>query len=209
MKPLAVILLLATAFAAPGLTQEESLRLLRSGSVAERREAAERLGTIGEMSAVPGLVQALRDEDPGVRELAEVALWAVWSRSGDPEVDRRMEEGAFLLQGGRLPEAVATFSEIIARAPGFAEGWNKRATAYYLMGELEKSIADCEEVVRRNPYHFGALSGFGLNYVQLGRLEKALHYFERALDVNPNLTRVEEAVKEIREILRQRRRQSI
>lgn len=193
----------------PGLTLEESRRLLRSGSVDERREAVVQLGTNGDMSVVPALVEALRDEDPGVRGLAEVALWQVWSRSGDAEVDRLLLEGIALTEARRLPEAVEKFNEVIARAPDFAEGWNRRATAYYLMREFEKSLADCEEVVRRNPHHFGALSGFGLNYIQLGQLEKALHYFERALAVNPNLTGVEQVVKELREILRQRRRETI
>src|SRR6266850_2315187 len=58
--------------------------------------------------------------------------------------------------------AIATFSEIVRRKPGFAEGWNKRATVYYLAGEDRKSIADCGEVLKRNPRHFGALSGLGL-----------------------------------------------
>jgi len=209
MTVLAAVLLLAAALADPGPTQEESLRLLRSGDVSERREAAAHLGEIGKMSAVPALVEALRDEDPGVRQLAELALWEVWSRSGDAAVDRLLREGTALMQARRLPEAIARFNEVIARAPEFAEGWNKRATAYYLMGEFEKSLADCEEVIRRNPHHFGALSGFGLNYIRLDQLEKALRYFERALAVNPNLAGVEEAVKELREILRQRRRETI
>ncbi|MBI2879872.1 MAG: tetratricopeptide repeat protein [Candidatus Rokubacteria bacterium] len=209
MTALAALLLLTAALADPGLTLEESRRLLRSGSVDERREAVVQLGTNGDMSVVPALVEALRDEDPGVRGLAEVALWQVWSRSGDAEVDRLLLEGIALTEARRLPEAVEKFNEVIARAPDFAEGWNRRATAYYLMREFEKSLADCEEVVRRNPHHFGALSGFGLNYIQLGQLEKALHYFERALAVNPNLTGVEQVVKELREILRQRRRETI
>ena len=54
--------------------------------------------------------------------------------------------------------AVDTFTEMIRRQPEFAEGWNKRATVYYLLGEYQKSLADCDEVMKRNPYHFGALS---------------------------------------------------
>lgn len=207
MRALAVGLLLAAALADPSL--EESLRLLRSGAVEERREAVVRLAESGDMAVAPALVGALRDEDPGVRQLAELALWQIWSRSGDAAVDQLLLEGIALMEARRLPEAVEKFNEVIARALAFAEGWNRRATAYYLMGEFEKSLADCEEVVSRNPHHFGALAGFGLNYVQLGQLEKALPYFERALDVNPNMTGVEQAVREIREILRQRRREMI
>ena len=98
---------------------------------------------------------------------------------------------------------------MIARAPDFAEGWNKRATAYYLMGDLDRSLADCEEVVKRNPAHFGALSGFGLIYLQKDDLPKAAEYFEKALAVDPTLIQVEAALLRIREVLRQRRQQTI
>ena len=73
--------------------------------------------------------------------------------------------------------AIETFRRIIQRKPDFPEGWNKRATLYYLIGEYDKSLADCEEVIRRNPVHFGALSGFGMIYLQLGKPEQALDYF--------------------------------
>ncbi|HSB70338.1 MAG TPA: tetratricopeptide repeat protein, partial [Candidatus Methylomirabilis sp.] len=90
-----------------------------------------------------------------------------------------------------------------------AEGWNKRATIYYLVGEYAKSLVDCEEVVRRNPVHFGVLSGFGLNYLQLGKPEQALDYFERALAVNPNLAQIQAGVEALKQYLEQRRRDSI
>ena len=189
--------------------QADLLDRLRNGGTADRRAAAEQLGEIGDAGAAAGLAQALRDADPGVRREAHEALWAIWHRSGDPAVDLLLQQGIALMEAGRLPESVAVFSEVIARAPAFAEGWNKRATAYYLMGELDRSLADCEEVVKRNPIHFGALSGFGLIYLQKEDLPRAAEYFEKALAVNPNLTQIETALEQIREILRQRRRPAI
>jgi len=69
-------------------------------------------------------------------------------------------------------------------SPEFAEGWNRRATAYYLAGEYEKSIADCAEVLKRNPQHFGALSGLGQIYFKLEDYARSLAWFRRALEVN-------------------------
>jgi tetratricopeptide (TPR) repeat protein len=206
VTPVALLLLalLAASPDQPGL-----LDRLRHGAPEERRAAAERLGEVGDEGAAPALVQALRDADPGVRGRAHDALWAIWHRSGDPAIDALLQQGIALMQAGRLPESVSVFSDVIARAPGFAEGWNKRATAYYLMGELDRSLADCEEVVRRNPVHFGALSGFGLIYLQKEDLPRAAEYFEKALAVDPNLAQVEAVLEQIREILRQRRQQSI
>ena len=76
---------------------------------------------------------------------------------------------------------------IIGRKPDFAEGWNKRATLYYSIGEYQKSLRDCDEVIKRNPLHFGALAGYGLIYVQLDQPDRALEYFKRALKINPNM----------------------
>jgi tetratricopeptide (TPR) repeat protein len=207
MTPVA-LLLLGILVAAPA-EQAGLLERLKTGAPDERRTAAERLGEVGDDGAAPALVQALRDADPGVRGRAHDALWAIWHRSGDPAIDALLQQGIALMQAGRLPESVTVFSDVIARAPGFAEGWNKRATAYYLMGQLDRSLADCEEVVRLNPVHFGALSGFGLIYLQKEDLPRAAEYFEKALAVDPNLAQVEAVLEQIREVLRQRRRQSI
>src|SRR5262245_15612252 len=207
MMPMAWLFLLALV-AAPA-EQAGLLDRLRNGAVAERRAAAEQLGETGDEGAASGLVQALRDADPGVRSRAHDALWSIWHRSGDPAIDALLQQGIALMQTGRLPESVAVFTEVIKRAPNFAEGWNKRATAYYLMGELDRSLADCEEVIRRNPIHFGALSGFGLIYLQKEDLVRAAEYFEKALAVDPNLAQVESALEEIREVLRQRNQKSI
>jgi len=171
--------------------------------VEARRRGAEALGEFGVMADVPALTTALRDPDAEVRSLAERSLWLVWSRSGDPAIDRRFLQGVEQMQRQELDDAIETFTNIIARKPEFAEGWNKRATAYYLAGELDRSLADCDEVMKRNPAHFGALSGYGMIYLQLGKPDRALGYFERALAVNPNLAGIAEAVQAIKRFLEQ------
>jgi tetratricopeptide (TPR) repeat protein len=102
-----------------------------------------------------------------VRSYAEQALWLLWSRSGDREIDALMARGVEEMQAGRHAGAIAAFSAVISRKPDFAGDWNKRATVYYLAGEHRKSLADCEQVLKRNPRHFGALSGAGMVGVEL------------------------------------------
>ncbi len=87
-------------------------------------------------------------------------------------------------------------------APNWAEGYNKRATTYYLMQEFEKSIEDCDKTIGLNPFHFGALSGAGLCYLGLRDLRKALEYFERAVAVNPNLPQIKQYIEEIKQLFR-------
>lgn len=205
---LLVLLGAAAADAAP-LRRAEALAALDDSAAETRRLGAASLAEHGTMPDVPRLVRALRDPDPLVRALAERGMWQVWSRSGDEEIDRLLAIGIEQMSERRGEAAVETFTQIIERRPDFAEGWNKRATVLYLLGEYRKSLADCDEVMKRNPHHFGALSGYGMIYLKLGDPARALTYFERALAVNPNLTQVEESVEALRQLLIQRRKDAI
>jgi tetratricopeptide (TPR) repeat protein len=192
------------------VTREQALAALADKkSVDSRRLGAAQLGETGQMQDVPLLLEALRDPDPEVDMLADRSIWKIWGRSGDPDVDMVFQRGVDQMNQQDFDAAITTFSQIIQKKPDFAEAWNKRATIYFLVGEYEKSLTDCEEVLRRNPLHFGVLSGFGLNYLRLGKPQQALDFFERALTVNPNLAQVKAAAEELKQLLEQRRRDSI
>jgi tetratricopeptide (TPR) repeat protein len=200
----------ARVISAAGPTREEALTALAdTRDVDHRRRGAMTLAETGVMADVPKLAAALRDDDALVRQLAERAMWEVWSRSGDAAVDRLLATGVEQMSAREGELAVQTFTEVIRRRPDFAEGWNKRATVYYLMGEYQKSLADCNEVMKRNPYHFGALSGYGMIYLQLDEPAKALDYFQRALKVNPNLESINQIVEMLKPLLIQRRKDTI
>jgi tetratricopeptide (TPR) repeat protein len=199
----------ATPTAAQSPSREQALAALGKPDPQERRQGALGLAAAGRMGDAPALVAALRDSDELVRAIAEEALWAVWSRSGDERIDDLFRRGVSEMNGERFGEAIATFTRVIQLRPDFAEGWNKRATAYYLAGEYRRSLADCDEVIKRNPQHFGALSGYGQIYLQLGQPEKALEYFRRALEVNPNLDRLQSLIEALEAAEARRRQRSI
>jgi len=195
---------------AAGPTREEALTSLADGGdVDNRRRGVLALGETGLMTDLPQLAGALRDDDRLVRALAENAMWQVWSRSGDEAVDHLFAVGVEQMSARRGELAVETFTEIVQRRPEFAEGWNKRATVYYLLGEYQKSLADCNEVMKRNPYHFGALSGYGMIYLELDQPAKALDYFQQALGVNPNLESIRQTVEMLKTLLIQRRKDTL
>ena len=194
---------------APEQNREQALRSLASGDAQKRRDAVDRLGEVGRMSDSPQLTQALRDDDEDTREHAELALWRIWSRSGDKEVDRLFAQGIERMSKGDLPEALATFTRVIRLKPEFAEGWNKRATLYFMVGEWQKALTDCDQVLKRNPQHFGALAGYALIYIQLEHFERAREYARRALEVNPNMEGVRENLELIEEALREKRDKTI
>ncbi len=201
---LAVALLLPAARGEP-LTRTQALGAIEDAKVDVRRNAVERLGEVGTMDDADRLVARLRDDDETVRELATAALWEIWGRSGDPAIDAMYRRGMEQMATSQLPAALATFSDIVQRKPAFAEGWNKRATIYYLLGQFELSLKDCDEVLSRNPNHFGALTGAGQMHVLMGQPRLAIEYFERALKVNPNLEGAAQALVLLKRQQEQRR----
>ena len=133
---------------------------------------------------------------------AERLIWMIWLESGREDVDHLMETGIEEMGSGRFRESIATFGRIIELAPEFAEGWNKRATAYYLAGEIDASIADVERTLALEPRHFGALSGLGLLHLAKGNELGALRAFEATLEVHPRASAARFYVPRLRAKLR-------
>ena len=113
-------------------------------------------------------------------------IWRLWLQSGNADVDAQMQH-AVLLMGSAPVMAIPILDDIVARLPDWAEGWNKRATVLYLIGEYDRSLADCERVLTLEPRHFGALAGIGLIRIQKEEPREALTAFRKALAVNPFL----------------------
>jgi tetratricopeptide (TPR) repeat protein len=179
-----------------------ALEVLRQGTTAEKLKALELLAKLADMQVMPALVQALRDDEGRVRAAAQEVMWTIWLRSGSDQIDALMVEGIRLMEADQYTEALQVFDQIIDRTPGFAEGYNKRATLYYLMLEFEKSIVDIHKTLELNPVHFGALSGMGLCYLGLDEPRQALEWFERAVAVNPNMDTIQSYIQKLREFLR-------
>jgi tetratricopeptide (TPR) repeat protein len=203
-----LLLLAAAAASAQPLTREQAVRQLAQSDVEARRAAIVRLAEVGVMSDVTPLLAELRDPDEDARQKAEQAIWQIWSRSGDEEVDALYRTGVDQMESGDLQQAIATFSRVIERKPDFAEGWNKRATLYFLVGDLRRSLVDCDEVMKRNPNHFGALSGYVQIYARLEYYERALDYARRALAINPNLDGIREAIPLLERRIDERKKQA-
>jgi tetratricopeptide (TPR) repeat protein len=198
---LATLLLAAASYGAD-LTRQQALKAAEQPDATTRLAGVERLGEIGQMPDADRLLPRLGDADPRVRESAADAMWRIWSRSGDPAIDQLFARGVGQMQAAALDDALATFNDIVSRKPAFAEGWNKRATIYFLLGDNERSLKDCDEVFKRNPNHFGALSGAGQIHLKLGNLELALEFFKRAVRVNPNLEGLSQIIPMLEQHLR-------
>ena len=147
------------------------------------RAAGFALRLIGTSKVIPALVQALKNKDRGIRYNAEYALWAIWSHSGDDSVDAMLEDGKNLLKNEAYQEAVEQFTLVIEAAPSFAEGYNQRAIAYFMLEEWSKAVRDCKQTISLNPDHFGAFGEWGTSSVRLGKSMKQVEAYKQALTI--------------------------
>lgn len=99
---------------------------------------------LGEWAAALALAAALHEGEP-LAGAAEEALWSLFLRCPSTEMGASMQTGVVLM---RRPEcwdqALALFDGMVAQAPTFAEGYNKRATVLYLQGRYAEAIEDCK-----------------------------------------------------------------
>jgi tetratricopeptide (TPR) repeat protein len=100
------------------------------------------------------------DEQIEIRA-AENLIWSTWLHHGNAEYDHMMRVGSWAMGERRFDQAIVLFSNLIQKAPDYAEAWNKRATVYFMIGDLSLSAKDIDRALALEPRHFGALSGLG------------------------------------------------
>ena len=135
---------------------------------------------------------------------AEAEIWRIWAESGRPDIDALMVEGVRAMSSQRIEDAIAIFGRITESAPEFAEGWNKRATAYYLNQDYAASVRDIQRTLELEPRHFGAISGMGLIFLSRGDEVGALAAFEAVLAIYPYASGARQRVQELRQLLLER-----
>jgi tetratricopeptide (TPR) repeat protein len=167
-------LLLAFAVPLPAMSNSDS-------SEAAPVELVDRL-------ALDGLFEKLQfAADPGEASGITDEIWTIWTSPSDPELAARMREieRAALVRDFAL--AIALSSDVIRQWPDYAEGWNRRATYEFFMGDYDASLADVLETLAREPRHFGALSGGAFVQLRLGNRTGALEFMIEGLKVHPFL----------------------
>lgn len=166
-----------SCLALPALADQKDPRL---PMLFERLEAAS--GT-GEARAIEGMI------------------WTIWGETKDPTSAMLLEEGSLALGSRAWQRALERLNQLVEREPDFAEGWNKRATLLYMMGDYAGSVADIQRTLALEPRHFGALSGLGLICMAEDRPKQAIAAFEQALRIYPRMPGATENLKALRAML--------
>ncbi len=129
----------------------------------------------------------------------EERIWAVWMVSPSDTTNLLMSRVRTAVEAKDVDLAIKLLDGIIKIKPDYVEGWNRRATLYYMKKDYGHALADIREVLKREPRHFGALSGLGLILQDIGDDKQALEVYRRALAVYPRLQRIPELVKELQQ----------
>ena len=148
-------------------------------------------------AALDDLFTRLQTADAAAAGRIEREIWLEWSKSGSPSMDLLLQRGRDAMDVGDLPAAIEHLTALIDHAPEFAEGWNARATAYFMAGEVGPSIDDIAHTLSLNPRHFGALAGLGMIFEEIGKPEKALEVYRAALAIHPQMTEVRDSVERL------------
>ncbi len=112
-------------------------------------------------------------------------IWNIWYEVDDPKVIEYFEKGIQAMNLRNYPLAIRFFNNLIEEDPNFAEGWNKRATVHFMMGNFDQSMQDIIKTLELEPRHFGALDGMGLIFIHQGQFQQAIDVYDKMLEIFP------------------------
>ena len=144
-----------------------------------------------------GALKVAPDQDSAKH--VEARIWALWTQTTSDTTALLMMRAKTAVDAKQMDVALKLLDAVVKLRPDYVEGWNRRATLYYLQNDYTHSLQDIEQVLVREPRHFGALAGLGMIMQELGDEKRALDAFRKALAINPHLEKVPELVKTLTE----------
>ena len=136
-------------------------------------------------------------DDESEATKAENAIIRLWMDSGSDTIDLLMSWAQEAIDDKDYGTALDFLDRVVTMKPDFAEGWNRRATVYYLTDKYGHSISDLARVLALEPRHFGALTGLGSIFREIGDDKRAIAAYGEALALDPHLAKVKEALDEL------------
>lgn len=121
----------------------------------------------------------------------------IWVTPGSDTVAVLMERAAAALNERNTKLAVEFLDAVVALAPDYAEGWNRRALAYFMDADYTRSMGDLRRVLALEPNHFKALQGLAQILKDMGQEKGAMKAYRQLLEVHPFAEGGEEALREV------------
>jgi tetratricopeptide (TPR) repeat protein len=137
--------------------------------------------------------------DDTTAKAIEERIWAMWTLSRSDTANLLMTRVKTAIEAKDLDLAIKLLDSVVKVKPDYVEGWNRRATIFYMQKDYGRALADIRQVLKREPRHFGALAGLGLILQDIGDDKQALEVYRRALALYPRMERIPDIVKTLTE----------
>ena len=173
-------------FTAPGLAQDSAVPTEKLTAQETREVALDRL-----------FASLHKTSDELVAKAVEEKIWELWSRFDSPTAEVLLGQAVVAMNAAENTASLEILDRIVASYPAYAEAWNKRATLQFVLGNYDASLKDIEKVLDLEPRHFGALAGRGMIYQSQENWTAALNAYREALSMNPSMTEIKNAIKEL------------
>ncbi|MCF3638453.1 hypothetical protein LXM94_00535 [Rhizobium sp. TRM95111] len=191
-----LIPLSVSAGASPALPQEAATPATQDSATA-LSTSAERLDSL--------FAELKRETNADAAEDISNRIRLEWQDSGSATINLLIQWADKSVAEDKNGAALDYLDEVVRLAPDYPEGWNRRATLHYKMGNLRKSMSDINQVLILEPRHFGAIAGLAAILTSSGEDELALRAWERFLDVYPSERRAQKEMGDLAEKLAGRR----
>jgi tetratricopeptide (TPR) repeat protein len=146
-------------------------------------------------------VDLKRERNEKAAERIAARISNEWLQSGSASIDLMMQWSQKAIEEKKFDVALDFLDQVVTLQPAFAEGWNRRATAHFLMNNFGKSMSDIDRTLQLEPRHFGALSGLAQIMAVTGHKQSALEAWQRVLSIYPMMRSAQDQVGTLSEEL--------
>ena len=147
------------------------------------------------------LADLKRQPDSAAAKRISQRVWRIWADSGSDTINLLMDRAGKSMTAKMNNVALDLLDQVVRLKPGYAEGWNRRATMHFQRRDFGRALADIEQTLKLDPRHYGAISGFAVIMEQLGHKDRALELWHRVLEIYPANEQAQKKVIDLEEEL--------
>ncbi|WP_457105038.1 tetratricopeptide repeat protein [Methylobacterium sp. P5_C11] len=161
----------------------------RAGRAAPDAKAAPKPPSLDDLFA-----RLRASEDPAEAKGIARLIERRFAGSGSPTADLLTDRARQAVTSHDFPLAAELMDRVTVLEPNWPEGWNRRATVFWLLSDKDDALADLQRALVLEPRHFEAWAAMGRIYESLDDKPHALAAFRRARTLYPQMEKIGEAI---------------
>ncbi len=185
-------LICLSAFAAEPPVARAAADAGRSGRPAPEAKPAPKPPSLDDLFA-----RLRASEDPAEAKGIALLIERRFAGSGSPTADLLTDRARQAVTAHDFPLAAELMDRVTVLEPGWSEGWNRRATVFWLLTDKDDAIADLQRALVLEPRHFEAWAALGRIYESADDKPRALAAFRRAHALYPQMDKIDEAINRL------------